>query len=274
MVKLKSRWSVRLPLWIVVCIFCSYIVLALSYVIVGSFSKQWFTTYLPVKYTLEWYRRVFKMYDVWEGLINSLIIGLSVVGISLAVGFMGAYTIVRKRPLGVTTLRALLMFPIALPVIAYGIPLAALFYRFGIAGGLHAAILAHLIPCLPYAVLMLIPFIEQIPEELEIASLVLGESRLRTFLKVVIPLSKRGLLAAGINVFLRSYSEFVLSYLVLSPENPTLQMVVFSAIAGPGYRPMGSVNALVVVLMIPTFALLTLTLMLVRTEGLSMGIGQ
>jgi len=264
----------KIPFGIVVCVFCTYIILALSYVVIGSFSKQWFTTYFPAKYTFEWYCRVFKMYDVLGGLKNSFIVGLAVVGISLSVGFAGAYTIVRKRPPGTSVLRAFLMFPIALPVIAYGIPLAALFYRFRIAGNLFAAILAHLIPCLPYAVLLLIPFIEQIPEELEVASLILGESKLRTFLKVVIPLTKRGLLAAGINVFLRSYSEFVLSYLVLAPENPTLQMVVFSAIAGPGYRPMGSVNALVVVLMIPTFALLTLTLMLVKTEGLSMGIGQ
>src|SRR5262249_60334450 len=78
--------------------------------------------------------------------------------------------------------------PLLIPQMTYGIPLATSLYRYRIGGTITGVILANLVPMLPLAVFVLLPFIEQISESLEWAARVHGAGRWQMFRRVGHPL--------------------------------------------------------------------------------------
>ena len=71
----------------------------------------------------------------------------------------------------------LYFLPLVIPQMTYGIPLATTLYRYGIGGSVAGVILAVLVPMVPLAVFILMPFFEQISVNLEWSAQVLGASR-------------------------------------------------------------------------------------------------
>src|SRR5262249_57114630 len=92
----------------------------------------------------------------------------------------------------------LFFLPLLIPQMTYGIPLATALYRYRIGGTIAGVILANLVPMLPLAIFVLLPFIEQISESLEAAARVHGAGRWQVFRRITLPLAVPGLLTAGL----------------------------------------------------------------------------
>ena len=73
----------------------------------------------------------------------------------------------------------LFLLPLLVPPITYGIPLATVLYRAGLAGSMTGVVLANLVPTVPFVILVMIPFIEQIDPRIEAAARVFGADTLR-----------------------------------------------------------------------------------------------
>lgn len=206
----------------------------------------------------------------YRAFFNSSVIAFSVTFITLAFGAFSAYTIVRLR------LRWTLVFLQAnlvarfVPVIVLMIPLFVVGRTLGMLNSLTGVILAESAFLLPYAILILAPYFQSLPPELEEAARVDGCTRFRAFLRVTLPLSTPGLAACGVIIFIVSWHELLIPLVINNDvEHMTLPMVL-SSLVGDTNILFNVMMALAMLALIPTL-ILVLVLQKYVVQGLSAG---
>jgi putative spermidine/putrescine transport system permease protein len=177
-------------------------------VAVSSVATRWLGTWLPDGATTAWYRDAWNEFQLGSVLKVTAEVVLSVVLLSAALGVPAAYALARRDFRGKRLVVLLFLLPLMVPPITYGIPLATVMYKVGLAGTLGGVILANLIPALPFVILVMTPFIEQIDPNLEAAARVFGADTRRVFVHVVIPQLGPGILAASLLVLVRTIAMF------------------------------------------------------------------
>src|SRR3954452_22422524 len=128
----------------------------------------------------------------------------------------------RRNFAGKNILMLLFLLPLLIPPITYGIPLATVLYQTGLAGAMSGVVVANLVPTVPFVILVMIPFIEQIDPRIEAAARVFGANTPRLFLHVLLPLLLPGVLAALLLVLVRTIAMFELTFLTAGPTSQTL----------------------------------------------------
>ncbi|MER5268705.1 hypothetical protein ABTZ99_42110 [Actinosynnema sp. NPDC002837] len=109
-------------------------------------------------------------YDLFDVLLVTLQVSVAVVVISVLIGVPTAYALARRDFPGKKLLTLLFLLPILMPPMTYGIPLATVLYKFHLAGSMTGVIVANLVPSVPFVVLTMTPFIEQIDTKIESAA--------------------------------------------------------------------------------------------------------
>jgi putative spermidine/putrescine transport system permease protein len=156
------------------------------------------------------------------------------------------------------------LLPLLVPPITYGIPLATVLYQAGLAGNIWGVILANLVPTVPFVVLIMIPFIEQIDPRIEAAARVFGAGLGRMFARVLVPLLMPGILAALLLVLVRTIAMFELTFLTAGPTSQTLVVALYYAVFAAGVRAGQSIDAMAVVYMVTTLVWLLIALRFVN----------
>jgi putative spermidine/putrescine transport system permease protein len=133
------------------------------------------------------------------------------------------------------------------PPMAYGIPLATVLYKFHLAGKISGVILANLVPIVPFMILILTPFLEQIGTNLESAAKILGANKLQIFARILVPLAMPGMLTAGILSVVKTISMFELTFLVAGSRSQTIIVALYADAYAAGARPSQAIDALAVV---------------------------
>ena len=141
----------------------------------------------------------------------------------------------------------LFLLPILMPPITYGIPLATVLYKFGFAGHLSGVVLANLVPSVPFVILTMTPFIEQIDPSIESAARMCGASTRSVFTRILAPLLVPGILAASILVLVRTVGMFELTFLTAGPDSQTLVVALYYSSCSAGIRAQQSVDAMAVI---------------------------
>ncbi len=237
-------------------------------VLLDAFATSWFGGWLPDGYTDRWFRAAVTDFDLGQILLATAFITLSVTAIGLVVGAPAAYVLARHRFRGKGVLQLLLLLPLLLPPITYGIPLATMLYELRLAGSAAGVIVANLVPALPLVVLLLTPFFEQIDPNLERAARVLGASPVRVFTRVLAPLAAPGVLAAALIVVVRTLALFELTFLTSGPDSQTLVVALYYAAFAPGIRPSQQIDAMAVVYVAMSVALLLAALRFVNPTNM------
>jgi putative spermidine/putrescine transport system permease protein len=243
-------------------------------VLLNSFASSWFGGWLPDWYTGKWYAFAVNEFSLWRVLLVTLIVALSVTAISLIVGVPAAYALARRRFRGKSLVLGLLILPLLVPPITYGIPLATMLYEYRMAGTVAGVILANLAPALPFVVLIMTPFIEQIDPNLERAARMMGAPTLKVFTRVVLPLAVPGILAAGLLVLVRTVAMFELTFLTAGAGSQTLVVALYYAAFSAGIRPAQSIDAMAVIYMLTTLVLLIAALRFVNPTNMVMRVKQ
>ena len=119
-------------------------------------------------------------------------------------------------------------------------------------------------PTVPFVILVMIPFIQQIDPRVEQAARVFGAGTFRMFTNVLVPLLTPGILAALLLVLVRTIAMFELTFLTAGPSNQTLVVALYYAVFAAGVRAGQSVDAMAVIYMITTLAWLLLALQFVN----------
>jgi putative spermidine/putrescine transport system permease protein len=254
--------------WGAVSIFLVLLLGVVGSVLVNSFGTQWFGTWLPKGYTRDWYAQAWNEFDLFPVLVTTLEVAISVVALSVLVGVPASYVLARRTFPGKRLVFFLFLLPIMMPPITYGIPLATVLYKFGLAGHLSGVVLANLVPCVPFVILTMTPFIEQIDPAIEQAARMSGARTLSVFTRILAPLLLPGILAASILVLVRTVGMFELTFLTAGPDSTTLVVALFNSMNAAGIRAQQSVDAMAVIYMAVMLLLLVTALRFVNPTQL------
>ena len=227
------------------------------------------TAYPPIwlfRPTLQNYVDVFTKNPFFSYMLNSTIIAGAAVGIGLVCGLPAAYSMARHRQ---AALGFLVLMVRILPGIAFLVPLFVIYRRLGLINTLGGIVLTHVIVVLPLVIWIMAGFFEDIPRELEEAALIDGCSRVGTFVRIVLPLSKPGIVAATILSFIASWNNFIFVLILGGKDTITLPMAVYSFVSFEDVN-WGGLTAAATIITVP---ILVLSLIVQRylAGGLTMG---
>jgi N,N'-diacetylchitobiose transport system permease protein len=179
----------------------------------------------PTHPSLRAFREVLSDPIFRDDLLNSLVITLTAVVVSVVVGFLGALAIARFRFSGRRVFIFAVLIVQMIPLLALTIPMSLLLDRFHLKNSLIGVIIAYLMFSMPYTVWTLRTFIAGIPKELDEAAMVDGCSRWQTFYKIILPLVGPGLIATGVYGWILAWNEFVLANTLLLDNNKQTAMI-------------------------------------------------
>lgn len=159
---------------------------------------------------------------------NSLTIALTNVVLTLVLGTPAAYALTRMRGRAQDNLSFWLLSIRMAPLFAVILPLYVLFKSVGLLDTPVAVALAHLTLTLPMAVWMLVTYFRSVPEDLDQAALLDGANYLQILLLVIVPIARPMLASVAIVVFIFSWNEFLLAFILTSRSAQTVPVAVAS----------------------------------------------
>jgi putative spermidine/putrescine transport system permease protein len=254
--------------WGCVVIFMIFLVGIVGSVLVNSFGTRWFGTWLPQGVTSQWYSQAWTDFDLLHVISVTLQVAVAVVVLSVLIGVPASYVLARRSFPGKRIAYLAFLLPIMMPPITYGIPLATVLYKFNLAGNISGVILANLVPCVPFVILTMTPFIEQIDPAIERAARMSGARTLSIFTRILAPLLVPGILASSILVLVRTVGMFELTFLTAGPDSNTLVVALFNSMNAAGIRAQQSVDAMAVIYMSVMMVLLVVALRFVNPTQL------
>ena len=250
--------------WLFVALFVINLAAVIGTVVVSSLSTRWFGTWLPAGWTVQWYASAWSEFQLSDVLRVTFETTFLVVAISGLVGVPAAYALARREFPGKRIVMLILLTPLLAPPITYGIPLATVLYSAGFGGTMSGVVMANLVPSVPFVVLVLIPFVEQIDPKIESAARVFGAGSFQLFWHILTPLLAPGVLAALLLVLVRTIAMFELTFLTSGPDSQTLVVALYYAVFAAGVRPEQSINAMAVVFMLTSLVWLLIALRFVN----------
>lgn len=167
---------------------------------------------------------------VLPSFLNSLVVGVATLVVSLLVGAPAGYALARYLFRGREAYQLFLLLSRALPIVVLSIPLATLFLDAGIYDSVTAVVLVHTALALPTTILITASIFVSVPRDVEEAALLFGCSRAGAFRRVVLPLALPGVAASSIFTFVLSWNE-VLAATVLTLGNRTLPAQVLTSLS-------------------------------------------
>ncbi|MBV9281552.1 MAG: carbohydrate ABC transporter permease [Chloroflexi bacterium] len=196
--------------------------------------------------------------NTWRYLINSVVVTISTTACTVFFGSLAAYGLSRLR-LGRSRLIAVVALVIIAvrfyPKITVVIPYFMLMRSLNLLDNVLAIIVAHVSITLPFAVLLMMTFYAEIPQEIEEAALIDGASLVQTYFRVIVPMTVTGMAAAALLTALVSWNEFLIASSVASNNAVTLPIDISTFISDKGTN-WGSMSALAVLMTVPMLVLI------------------
>jgi putative spermidine/putrescine transport system permease protein len=147
---------------------------------------------------------------------------------AVLLGIPAALALVRTSFGGKPIIESLLMGPMVLPGIITGVALLQYFTATGLVRSFERLVLAHLVICLPFAIRSVSASLRGIDPSLEEASHTLGANPRRTFLRIVLPLLRPGIVAALVFAFVTSFDNVVVSIYLIGADTVTLPIRILT----------------------------------------------
>lgn len=254
----ERLWAIAI--WALVIFFIINVLATIAAVTVNSFGTRWFNAWLPQGFTTRWYVTAWQEFQLHDILIVTFQVVGSVVVLSALLGVPAAYALARRNFPGKQVVIVLFLLPMMIPPITFGIPLATVLYQAHFGGNMSGVILSNLVPTVPFVVLVMIPFIEQIDPRIESAARVFGAGTGRLFVHVLVPLLAPGILAALLLVLVRTIAMFELTFFTAGPDSQTLVVALYYAVNAAGVRSNQSIDAMAVIYMVTTLVWLLIAL--------------
>lgn len=221
-----------LALWILVAAFPFLWTLWGSFKVEGDFfSKADWTNALTGPMTTvetggpmtgQGYYGAWVLNEFWRAVLNTFVVVVSVVTISLTFGTLGGYALARSGYRYVFWILIVALIFRAMPhvtlVSGYLLP----FYQWNLWGHLPTAIIVLVAINQPFTLWMLTSFFQNIPKDLDESAMVDGCSRFQAFRLVIIPVMWPGVITTGLFSFLLAYNDFAVTAMLLNQENQTM----------------------------------------------------
>jgi raffinose/stachyose/melibiose transport system permease protein len=226
----KINWSHPVTYFIAL-VFIAVSLAPVLYIVFGGFRTNSQITVDPAGLPSPWnvgnYINVLTSDVFWQEVGNSAIAGVTTTAGVVLLGLMVSFVLARYTFRGRGAIYALfasgLMFPITVAIT----PLYILVKDLGLVNSLAGVIIPQIAFALPTTVIILVPFLKAIPDEIEEAAAIDGASRIGFLVRMVVPLAVPGIITVGILAFIGSWNSYILPLFILSDQgNYTLPLGV------------------------------------------------
>jgi multiple sugar transport system permease protein len=204
-----------------------------------------------------------------NNLMNSVILSVSSVALSLVLGIPAAYAFARFRfRLGENIAFTLLSFRFAPPLLVL-LPLLLYFRTIGLDNTYIGLIWVYQLITLPLILWIVRGYFEDISEDIEHAYRVDGNGWFKTFIRIAVPLARPGIAAATLLAFIFAWNNFIFALILASADKQPVTVGALAFVTASGIQ-YGQIAAALVLSVIPTL-LLALYAQRYLVEGLSLG---
>jgi len=206
-------------------------------------------TLIPQNITLENYVSLFTKSAYWKWVINSFIVSLYTVILSLPLIVAGAYSVYRTQFRGRHVLSFFLLSVYIFPTALLVVPIFKIFNGLSLIDSHLGCALMNTAFAVPFGIWLLQAFLRSLPPELEEAAAVDGISKIRTLFQIIIPQAAPGIIAIAMFAFIVSWTEYLFAMtLLLSNDLHTLPIGLTGIVFGQyrvnwGFAAAGAVGS-------------------------------
>ena len=239
----NGKWALRAFFGLLVV----FLYAPIAILLIFSFNKSTIPAFPLSGFTLHWYHQFITNADLRAAIETSALVAVvSSIG-AVLLGVVASIALARRRFMAKAAVSALLLSPLVIPYIVFGISLLLFFHAVGLPRSILTVAIGHIVITLPYTILVLVPRLDQIDVELEEAAADLGARPLETFRLVVLPLVFPAVVSAFLIAFTTSFDEYAVASFVVGTR-VTFPIYLYSALRFPSNLP--QVIAVAVVVMI------------------------
>ena len=182
-------------------------------------------------------------------IINSIIISVASTAFTMILGTLAAYGISRYKV--APNLPFMLLGLRMIPLAAIIVPVMVLWAYVGFIDTAHGLIILYALSTLPFAVLLMKTFFDEIPIELDEAAIVDGYSNWGAFTKFILPLAKGGISSTALFCFILNWSDFILALTLTDRKWSTIPVYLDKLQSGYVGKLYGPKAALALIAVIP-----------------------
>jgi len=209
--------------YLVILVVLGLTIAPMLYLIVGGFSTTAQLNANPNALPHPWvwsnYAAIATSSLFWQAVANSVLIAVVATGLAVALGSMAAFALSRYTFRGREGVYLLFVVGLLFPLNTAALPLFLQLQQMGLNDNLLGVALPEAAFSLPVTIVILRPFMRAIPGELEDAAIVDGATRIRFFLRILLPLSRPALITVGILAFVTSWNAYLLPLVIFSSQN-------------------------------------------------------
>lgn len=250
----------KIAFWVLIAIIVVFAIFPFYYAIISSFrsgTALFSPSLVPDAVSFANYVGVFIQQPFGRNILNSVIVAVAVVAISLFLGVTAAYALgrvsFRGRPLLLLVILGVSMFP----QVAVLSGMFELIRSLGIYNSLPGLILANLILTLPFTVWVLTTFMRELPRELEEAAFVDGASPWIVVRRIFLPLMWPAMVTTGLLAFIAAWNEFLFALTFTLTVDKRTVPVAIALLSGASQfeLPWGNIMAASVIVTVPVVVL-------------------
>ena len=209
--------------------FVAIVMIPFYVMIMTSFKSQQALLINPLDFSLDWqlgwglfrsYVELFRDYNFGTYLLNSFVISVLTVLITLLFSAPGAYAVARLKFKGRAFMVRGILLIYMVPLIVLALPIYIVFSILELRNSLVGILLIYPVTTIPVALYMLQGYFRGLPEEVEEAGLMDGLSRFGVVMKITLPLALPALASVSLYVFMIAWNEFLLAFMLL--DDPSI----------------------------------------------------
>lgn len=194
--------------------------------------------------------KAFGRMNYWQTLLNTVIITVAVVGLTLLISSMAAYAISRKGK-KYSWLYYLFLSGLLVPFQMIMIPLYKLVMNLHMINSIPGIIAVYLATQCPMAIFLLTGFVKLVPCEVEEAAYIDGAGIFRTFFTIVLPMMRNSLVTVALLTAFRVWNDFLMPMLFLQERTKLTLTVMLSNFQGQYFNDWSMMFAGVALIALP-----------------------
>ena len=179
-------------------------------------------------FTTEWYGALWRNEQIFQSLLNSLIVALAVTLVCVVAGTLAALVSARTRWRGRAWLDGVVYLPLVIPEIVIAVAMVVFFSLVHLNLSIWTIIIAHITFCISYVIIVVGARLGGPDPSLQEAALDLGANEWTAFRRVTLPLAAPGILSAALLVFTTSFDDYLITSFVSGVSSTTLPLEIYS----------------------------------------------
>ena len=207
---------------------------------------------LPREWVWSNYTRALHTGNMPRYFLNSLIVAIATIFITLAASVMATYAITRLRWKGRKRMNSFFMLGLTIPIHASIVPLYTTLAKIKLLDTLWALIIPYSAFSLAMGILVCTGFMGDIPYDLDEAAMLDGCGTWGTFFRVIVPLMKPAVATVGIYTFLQCWNELMFANIFISKTALKPLPVGIQALSGQYTTDWGPIGAALSIATVPT----------------------